>query len=82
MRYREIAELHKSLAAKDAEIKELKQGNETQMKEELQMALDKKQKEALRDANHLTGQVNTCFYVCMAKIIHDMVQSESNHLPR
>ncbi|XP_067938115.1 TATA element modulatory factor-like isoform X2 [Watersipora subatra] len=55
--YKEIAELHKSLAAKDADIKELKLGNEVHLKEELQQALDRKQKEALRDADHLTGQI-------------------------
>jgi len=57
--YREIAELHKAIAAKDTLIKELKLGNETQHKEELQLALEKKHKEALRDTDHLTCQVRS-----------------------
>ena len=56
--FREIAELHKSVAAKESQIKDLKQENEAQLKEELQMALEKKSKEALRDADHLTNQVH------------------------
>ena len=46
------------MAAKESQIKDLKQENEAQLKEELQMALEKKSKEALRDADHLTNQVH------------------------
>lgn len=45
------------MAAKESQIKELRQENEENLKEELQSALEKKQKEALRDADHLTNQV-------------------------
>lgn len=45
------------MAAKSAENKDLAAGNEAQAKEKLQVALERKQKEALRDADHLTNQV-------------------------
>jgi len=55
---REIAELHKVSASKDSLIRELKSEADQEAKERLQMALSKKEKEAARDANHLTSQVS------------------------
>ena len=45
------------MASKDSQMKDLMSSNEQQLREELQRALERKQKEAVRDADHLTNQV-------------------------
>lgn len=72
---REIAELHKTVAARDSEMKELRLSNDALLREELQKALDKKQREALRDADHLTSQVSAPATYCLTYrvwVLHEL----------